>query len=46
MWVNSYNLFDPAVPFGGYKMSGWGSDLGKAAIEAHVATKSVWVALV
>jgi aldehyde dehydrogenase (NAD+) len=45
VWVNSYLLFDPAVPFGGYKMSGWGSDLGRPAIEAHLNTKSVWIHL-
>jgi len=45
VWVNSYLLFDPAVPFGGYKMSGWGSDLGRAAVDGYLNTKSVWVDL-
>jgi aldehyde dehydrogenase (NAD+) len=43
VWVNSYLLFDHAMPFGGYKMSGWGSDLGKAALDGYLNTKSVWL---
>jgi aldehyde dehydrogenase (NAD+) len=43
VWVNSYLLFDHAMPFGGYKMSGWGSDLGRAALDGYLNTKSVWL---
>jgi len=46
VWVNTYNRYDPASPFGGYKESGFGRDLGwEAAIEKYTQTKSVWVAL-
>jgi acyl-CoA reductase-like NAD-dependent aldehyde dehydrogenase len=43
VWVNCYNVFDPAVPFGGYKMSGYGRELGKHSIELYTNIKSVWV---
>ncbi len=43
IWVNSFNAFDPAVPFGGYKMSGYGRELGKHALELYTTIKSVWV---
>jgi acyl-CoA reductase-like NAD-dependent aldehyde dehydrogenase len=45
IWVNCYNAFDPAVPFGGYKMSGYGRELGKHSIELYTNIKSVWVNL-
>jgi acyl-CoA reductase-like NAD-dependent aldehyde dehydrogenase len=46
VWVNTYNQYDSASPFGGYKQSGFGRDLGyKAAIEKYTQVKSVWVAL-
>lgn len=43
VWVNNYLLFDNAMPFGGYKMSGWGSDLGESALDGYLNTKSVWL---
>jgi aldehyde dehydrogenase (NAD+) len=43
MWVNTYNNFDPAVPFGGVKMSGWGKELGADSLDAYFNTKSVWM---
>ena len=46
VWVNTYNQYDSASPFGGYKESGFGRDLGyEAAIEKYTQVKSVWVAL-
>ncbi|GHI99318.1 aldehyde dehydrogenase [Streptomyces olivaceus] len=43
VFVNNYGASDPAVPFGGYKMSGYGRENGRAAIEAYLETKSVWM---
>jgi acyl-CoA reductase-like NAD-dependent aldehyde dehydrogenase len=45
IWVNTWNVFDPASPFGGYKMSGFGRELGMHALELYTQTKSVWVNL-
>jgi aldehyde dehydrogenase (NAD+) len=42
VWVNTYSQFDPAVPFGGYKMSGWGKELGPAALDNYLNAKAVW----
>jgi phenylacetaldehyde dehydrogenase len=41
VWLNCYNVFDPALPFGGYKQSGWGRESGHAALELYTQTKSV-----
>ncbi len=41
VWVNCHNLLDPAVPFGGYRMSGYGSELGHAARDLYTESKSV-----
>ncbi|SRR6266568_2922239 len=45
VWVNAYNLYDPALPFGGMKQSGFGRELGEAGLAAYTETKSVWVDL-
>ena len=45
VWINTYNFYDPAAPFGGYKASGFGRDLGREALDGYLETKSVWVAL-
>jgi acyl-CoA reductase-like NAD-dependent aldehyde dehydrogenase len=45
VWINTYNAFDSGSPFGGYKQSGFGRDLGANAIEQYTNVKSVWVAL-
>jgi aldehyde dehydrogenase (NAD+) len=45
VWINTYNGFDTASPFGGYKQSGFGRDLGAHALEQYTNVKSVWVAL-
>lgn len=44
VWVNCHNVVDPAMPFGGYKQSGVGRDLGKASLDAYLETKSVIMA--
>ncbi|MYA65435.1 MAG: aldehyde dehydrogenase family protein [Gemmatimonadetes bacterium] len=46
VWVNTYNQYSPGSPFGGYKESGFGRDLGfQSALEKYTQLKSVWVAL-
>lgn len=45
VWINQYNGFDTAMPFGGYKQSGWGRELGAAALDLYTTTKSVNIAL-
>lgn len=45
VWINCINLYDAAAPFGGYKSSGYGRDLGHAALEQYTETKCVWVGL-
>lgn len=45
VWVNCYNIFDAALPFGGYKQSGWGREMGAEALELYTETKSVCVKL-
>jgi len=41
VWVNCYNVFDAAMPFGGYKQSGWGREMGRAVLDLYLETKSV-----
>jgi phenylacetaldehyde dehydrogenase len=41
VWINCYNIFDPALPFGGYKQSGWGREMGHEVIELYTEVKSV-----
>jgi acyl-CoA reductase-like NAD-dependent aldehyde dehydrogenase len=43
VWINAYNLFDAALSFGGYKESGFGRELGEAALESYTQVKSVWL---
>jgi aldehyde dehydrogenase (NAD+) len=43
IWVNTYLQFDAAVPFGGYKMSGWGNELGEHALDEYLNVKSIWI---
>lgn len=45
VWINTYNGFDSASPFGGYKQSGFGRELGRYALDLYTNVKSVWVAL-
>lgn len=43
VWVNCYNIVDPAAPFGGFKMSGVGRELGEEALNAYTETKTVTI---
>lgn len=45
VWINCYNIFDAALPFGGYKQSGWGREMGEAVLENYLNTKAVTVGL-
>jgi phenylacetaldehyde dehydrogenase len=45
VWINTYGMFDVAVPFGGRKHSGFGRELGEEALEPYLKSKSVWVDL-
>jgi acyl-CoA reductase-like NAD-dependent aldehyde dehydrogenase len=45
IWINTFNMFNAAVPFGGYKQSGYGREMGKHALELYTQIKSVWVDL-
>jgi phenylacetaldehyde dehydrogenase len=41
VWINCYNVFDAAMPFGGYKQSGWGREMGHDVLEMYTETKAV-----
>jgi len=43
VWVNCYSVMDPALPFGGYKQSGWGREMGHAVLENYTESKTVVV---
>jgi aldehyde dehydrogenase (NAD+) len=43
VWVNCYQVMDPAVPFGGYKMSGYGRESGVEHMQEYLQTKAVWI---
>ncbi|WP_280190273.1 aldehyde dehydrogenase family protein [Delftia sp. PS-11] len=45
VWVNCHSTLDPGMPFGGYKQSGMGRDMGKTALDAYLETKSVFINL-
>ena len=45
VWINCYDVFDAAAPFGGFKMSGQGRELGEDGMRAYLETKTVTVAL-
>ena len=45
VWINCYDVFDAAAPFGGYKMSGHGRELGEYALELYSEVKTVYVSL-
>jgi aldehyde dehydrogenase (NAD+) len=45
VWINTYNVYDTAAPFGGYKQSGFGREMSAHALEHYTQVKSVWVDL-
>lgn len=45
VWVNTYHSLDPAVPFGGFKSSGFGKEGGTEHVEEYLSTKTVWIKL-
>ncbi len=45
VWINTYGLMDASLPFGGYKSSGFGRELGAHAIEHYTELKTVWLSM-
>jgi phenylacetaldehyde dehydrogenase len=45
VWINCYNVFDAALPFGGYKQSGWGREMGHESLELYTEVKAVCAAI-
>jgi len=43
VWINTYGLMDAALPFGGFKQSGFGRELGSHAVEHYTELKTVWL---
>ncbi|GHO97248.1 aldehyde dehydrogenase [Reticulibacter mediterranei] len=45
VWINCYNVFDAALPFGGYRQSGWGREMGHEVLKNYTEVKSVCIGL-
>jgi phenylacetaldehyde dehydrogenase len=45
VWINCHNVFDASLPFGGYKQSGWGREMGEEVFHNYTETKAVTAAL-
>jgi acyl-CoA reductase-like NAD-dependent aldehyde dehydrogenase len=45
VWVNTYNVYDTAAPFGGYKQSGFGREMSRHALDYYTQVKAVWIDL-
>ena len=45
VWINCHNVFDASLPFGGYKQSGWGREMGEEVLQNYTETKAVTIAL-
>ena len=41
VWINCYHVFDSALPFGGYKQSGWGREMGQAVLSNYLEVKAI-----
>ncbi len=41
VWINCYNVFDASLPFGGYKQSGWGREMGQEVLNNYTEVKAV-----
>jgi phenylacetaldehyde dehydrogenase len=45
VWINCHNVFDASLPFGGYKQSGWGREMGEEVFHNYTEVKAVTAAL-
>ncbi|MDA2917470.1 aldehyde dehydrogenase family protein, partial [Nitrospinae bacterium AH_259_B05_G02_I21] len=45
VWINCFNIFDAALPFGGYKQSGWGREMGREVLDLYTETKAICIGL-
>ena len=45
VWINCHNVFDASLPFGGYKQSGWGREMGEEVFHNYTETKAITAAL-
>jgi phenylacetaldehyde dehydrogenase len=45
VWINCYNIFDASLPFGGYKQSGWGREMGHEVLNNYLETKAICAAI-
>jgi phenylacetaldehyde dehydrogenase len=46
VWINCFHVFDAALPFGGYKQSGWGREMGQAVLSNYLETKAITARIV
>ena len=45
VWINAHDIVDSALPFGGFKASGFGKDLGPEQLDYFLKTKTLWIAV-
>jgi aldehyde dehydrogenase (NAD+) len=43
VWINEYHLLNPGMPFGGYKQSGLGREMGEEGLKAYLEVKHLWI---
>jgi acyl-CoA reductase-like NAD-dependent aldehyde dehydrogenase len=46
VWINTWHLYDPSAPFGGFKLPGYGREHGAESLESYTQSKAIWAALV